>query len=149
MAQASTAAPRTGTHAIRFLANTFEGLSFARPGAAISTAAYPELRFWIRGSAGGERLMLSLQTDATLHANVALENFVAGGAIVAGQYREVRVVFADPPLSYAGTFTRINLQDASGNPLASAQEVDVDDVVLLPAGAGAGDAVFGDGFESL
>jgi polyhydroxybutyrate depolymerase len=145
---ASVAAPRSGTNAIRFTAYDFEGLSFARPATPVSTAAYPELHFWIRGTAGGENLSISLQSGMTLHADQPLAGFIDGGAVVAGQYREVRVVFAQPPISYNGTFERINLQDQSGNAVGMAQMVDVDDVVLVPAGAPVGDDVFGDGFES-
>ncbi len=138
---------RSGTNAIEFTAHGFAGLSFARPAQPIAVAAYPELRFWIRGTAGNEQFVLSLQTDATEHANVTLDNFIVGGAVVAGAYREVRVRFADPPLSYAGSFNRINVQDASGNTLANAQVVFVDDVMLIPAGAPGDVGIHADGFE--
>ena len=143
---ASTTHPHTGSRAIRFDAHSFQGLSFARPAAAISTAAYPELRFWIRGDVGGEDFDISLQTAATLHANVSLSGYIDGGAVAAGAYREVRVRFADPPMSYTGSFTRINIQDASGNAVGTAQGVSIDDVILLAAPTEG--APFANGFEN-
>ena len=143
---ANTQAPRTGQRAIRFDADSFEGLSFAKPGAAISAAQFPELRLWIRGTAGGEQLQVSLQTGATLHRDLPLAQFVSGGAIAAGSYREVVIRLAEPPMSYNGSFERINQQDASGAPPASPQVVYVDDVVLLAA-SGSGETLFQNGFE--
>lgn len=142
---ASTTQPHTGNNAILFTAHSFQGLSFARPAQPVSVASYPELRFWIRGDAGGESFNFSLQSGATLHADVALNQFITGGAVVAGAYREVRIRFADPPISYSGTFERINIQDASGNAVGNAQVVRIDDVVLVSNGAGGSD--FSDGFE--
>ena len=142
---ANTINPHTGNNAIRFDADSFEGLSFAKPGAAISAAQYPELRFFIRGTAGGENFQFSLQTAGTLHANVPLAGLVTGGAIAAGSYREVRVRFADPPISYSGTFERINIQDATGTPVANPQIVYIDSVSLIAAGQPAG--LFANGFE--
>jgi poly(3-hydroxybutyrate) depolymerase len=142
---ASTLAPRTGTQAIRFRAHSFQGLSFARPAAPVSVASYPELRFWIRGNAGGEQLQISLQSGTVLHADVPLAQFVVGGAIAAGAYREVRVPFTQPPISYSGSFERINIQDATGNVPGNPQIVDVDDVEL-PAGTPQA-PMFADGFE--
>ena len=142
---ANTSNPHSGSNAIRFDADSFEGLSFAKPGAAISAAQFPELRFFIRGTTGGENFQFSLQTAGTLHVNVPLAGLVTGGAIAAGSYREVRVRFADPPISYTGSFERINIQDATGTPAANPQVVYIDSVSLLAAGLPAG--MFADGFE--
>lgn len=143
---ASTQFPHQGALSIRFDADSFEGLSFAKPGAAITAAQFPELRFWIRGTAGNEQLQISLQTGGTLHRDLPLAGFINGGAIAAGGYREVRVRFADPPMSYNGPFERINLQDASGVPPGAPQVVHVDTVSLLAAGGG-GEELFANGFE--
>jgi poly(3-hydroxybutyrate) depolymerase len=142
----NTATPHSGTKSILFTAHSFQGLSFARPAQPVSVAAYPELRFWIRGGSGGENFNVSLQSGATLHTDVPLAQFITGGAVAAGAYREVRIRFADPPMSYNGTFERINIQDASGNAAGSPQIVRIDDVVLIGAGAVAG-GEFANGFE--
>lgn len=143
---ANTAAPFAGPRAIRFDAHSFQGLSFARPGAAITAAQFPEIRFQIRGTAGGENFNVSLQTGATLHVNVPLAQYVAGGAIAAGSYREVRIRPAQPPMSYTGSYERINIQDNTGNAPSSPQVVYVDSMSLLAAAA-ITDALFRDGFE--
>lgn len=142
----NTATPHSGTKSILFTAHSFEGLSFARPAQPVSVAAYPELRFWIRGNSGGENFNVSLQSGATLHTDVPLAQFIVGGAVAAGVYREVRIRFADAPMAYSGTFERINIQDASGNAAGNPQIVRVDDVVMIGANAPVGEA-FADGFE--
>lgn len=142
----NTSAPHSGSSAIRFSAHSFQGLSFAKPGAAISAAQFPEIRFQIRGSAGGENFNVSLQTGNTLHVNLPLAQFVTGGAIAAGSYREVRIRYAQPPMSYSGTFERINIQDNSGAAPGAPQIVFVDSVALVGSAAAA-DPVFASGFE--
>ncbi len=142
----NTVSPHAGAASILFTAHGFQGLSFARQAQAVSVAAYPELRFWIRGNNGGENFNFSLQTGATLHTDVALAQFITGGVVAAGSYREVRIRFADPPISYSGTFERINIQDASGNTAGNPQIVRIDDVVLIGSEGAAG-AEFADGFE--
>jgi poly(3-hydroxybutyrate) depolymerase len=138
--------PHNGAKTILFTAHSFQGLSFARPAEPISVAAYPELRFWIRGDVGNENFNISLQSGATLHADVALNQFIVGGAVAAGAYREVRVRFADAPISYSGSFERINIQDSSGNAVGNPQIVRIDDVVLIGSGGTAG-GDFANGFE--
>ncbi|WP_150132170.1 hypothetical protein [Dokdonella koreensis] len=135
-----------GTQAIAFRAHSWQGLSFARPGQPVSAGAYPQLRFWIRGEAGGEQFRLVLQSAGAAVAEAALDGFVAGGAVAAGQYREVVVRLADPPLAYAGAFDRIDLVDASGRAPANPQRVHVDEVRLVE-GSAVVDPVFADGFE--
>ena len=62
-----------------------------------------------------------------------LDSYIAGGSIAAGAWREVTVPFASAPLSYSGSFDRIDLQ----TDVAGAQPVlYVDDVTLqAPSGA--------------
>ncbi len=138
----ASATAQGGAQGIRFDAHSFQGLSFARPASPVSQASFPELRFYIRGNAGGENLMFSLQSGGTLHANVPLGQLLAGG--VTTQWREVRVRPADPPINYAGTYERINLQDNSGTMPGTPQTVFVDTVDLLAPTSG---ALFTDGFE--
>ncbi|AVP98679.1 hypothetical protein C7S18_16445 [Ahniella affigens] len=131
-----------GTLAIRFDAHSFQGLSFARPSMPVQQSMFPEIRFYVRGNAGNENLNVSLQSGNTLHANVALNQLLPGG--VSTSWREVRFRPADPPMSYAGDFERINLQDNTGNAAGNPQVVFVDTVDLLAPSTA---SVFGDGFE--
>lgn len=142
----STTNVHSGARAIFFKAHSWQGVSFVRPSPALDTAAWPELRFWIRGDAGGEALGLVLQSGGSQVAAASLDGFVAGGAIVAGQYREVIVRFSQPPLSYSGAFDRIDIVDASGNAAINAQQVNIDDVRLLES-SGVVDPIFADGFD--
>lgn len=141
---AHTSVVHSGARSIRFDAHSFQGLSFARPAQPVSTALFPELRLQIRGATGGESLLVSLQSGGTLHANVPLAGYVSGGAIAAGQWREVRVRFADPPMNYTGSFERINLQDALGPAPGSPQVILVDQVELW---GGTAMDLLADGFE--
>lgn len=138
----SAATAQAGNFGIRFDAHSFQGLSFARPGNPVQQSAFPELRFYIRGNAGGENLAFSLQSGATLHANVALNQLLPGG--ITSNWKEVRIRPADPPLAYAGDYDRINLQDNSGNAAGAAQAVFVDTVELLAA---SNPGLFADSFE--
>lgn len=138
-----------GTHAIFYKAHSWNGLSMGRLGNAWHTGEYPELRFWIRGDGGGERLTLNLQNAGGLIGSQPLDAFVAGGTVVAGEYREVVVRFDQAPWSYNGTIERIDLQDALGNASDDAQWVFIDSMRLVGADdGGAGDAIFANGFES-
>ena len=136
----------SGQYAIFYKAHDWNGLSFGRPGNGVSTVAYPQLRFWVRGDAGGEQLTLHLRNKGVLVASAPLDAFVEGGAIGGNVYREVVVRFADPPLSWTGRIDRIDLQDASGNDEGNQQWVFVDDVRLVQAET-PDDEVFADGFD--
>lgn len=138
-----------GSHAIFYKAHSWNGLSVGRPGNGWHTSEYPELRFWIRGDAGGEQLNLHLQGPSGLIGTHPLNTFITGGAVGAGVYREVVVRFADAPWSYDGSIERIDLQDALGNAAGSAQWVFVDSLRLVAADTGGtDDAIFASGFES-
>ncbi len=136
-----------GGAAIDYRAHDWNGLSFAHPTQDFSPLDYPELRFFVRGAAGGEQLTLTLQHDGGAVASAPLAGFVTGGAIAAGEWREVVVPLAEPPLSLTDAFDRIDLHDASGVAgHASAQRVFVD-AVRLVAGGELPPEVFSDGFE--
>ncbi len=142
---ASNAAIHSGTQAIQFRAHSWQGASFHWPGAPLTTAQWPELRLWVRGAAGGESLIISLQSDATVVAQGNLAGFVSGGGIAAGQYRLATVRFADPPLNFSGSFNRINIADASGNAPSAPQLVHLDAIALH--GLSGPDPIFANGFE--
>lgn len=132
-----------GACTIFYKAHDWNGLSFGRPGQPLSTATYPQLRLWIRGDAGGERLTLHLQSGGSVVASAPLESFVAGGGIGNGSYREALVTFAAAPLGYAGPFDRIDLQDATGIGNGDEQWVFIDEIRLV----GGADRIFFSGFE--
>lgn len=140
---ASTAQVHSGSKAIAFAGDNFNALSFAHETNDFTTAALPKLRFWAHGgAAGGQQLRIYLQHNGMVVAQAELDSYIAGGAIVAGQWREVVVEFAAAPLSFTGSFDRIDLQsDISG----MQSVLYVDDVVLdSPASAG---RLLADGFE--
>src|SRR6185295_3747609 len=117
---ANFAAP-TPTHAgavsIAFTGNaTYNAVSFAHPTGAFTTATYPRLRFFVHGGAtGGQKLTVTLQRgDPSVEvASAPLDSYISGGNILPNVWTEVVVRFGDPPLSFAGSFDRIDLQTAA------------------------------------
>ena len=111
----STAQVHSGTKSIAFTGNNFNALSFARPGNAVTTAAYPVLKFWIHGgAASNQQLRIYLQLNNAIVANAELDSYITSGAVAAGVWREVTVTFSQAPLSYSGSFDRIDLQSDIG-----------------------------------
>lgn len=130
---ASTAQVHGGTKSISMIGDGFNAVSFARPGQSVTTATYPTIHFWVHGgAAGGQKLQIFLELNNVGVANAALDSYIAGGALVAGAWREVTVTLGQSPLSYAGSFDRIDLQNALGG----AQPVLYIDDVSLVAGGG-------------
>src|SRR5688572_14582016 len=91
----------SGTTSIAFTGNaTFNAVAFARPGLPdLTVAQFPTLRFFVHGGAtGGQQLRLFVQRDSeavsTEIASGELDAYIAGGSIVAGAWREVRVPLA-------------------------------------------------------
>ena len=127
---ASTGTVHGGTDAISFDQSSFaSAVSFAHPAAALSATQYPLLHFWVHGGpTGGQALQIDLQLGGAVVATGSLDGYVAGGSIAANAWREVTVTFSQAPLSYSGSFDRIDVQGAS----ATAQPVlFIDDVALL------------------
>lgn len=126
---ASTAPVHGGAKSIAFIGDSFNAVSFAHPGGSFTTAQYPTVHFWVHGGAsGGQKLRIYLELGGGTVANAALDTYIAGGAIAAGAWREVTVALAQAPLSYAGSFDRIDLQ----SDVAGAQPVlYLDDVTLV------------------
>jgi hypothetical protein len=128
-----------GNASISFTGNdTFNAVSFARPGAPLTTASFPRLRFFVRGGApGGQQLRVILQVipqpnDPSVEvASGELDAYIQGGVIQADAWTEVVVRFADPPLSFAGEFHRIDLQ--TDTPGGAQPVLFIDDVTLLAA----------------
>ena len=130
---ASTAVVHGGTKSISFTGNAFNAVSFAQPALNFTTSQYPALHLWVHGGAsGGQQLRVILQLDGAAVAQAELDTYVPGGAPAAGAWREVTVTFGAAPLSYAGSFDRVDLQ----SDVAGTQPVlYLDDVTLVAGGA--------------
>lgn len=140
---AATAPVQAGTQSISHAAINFSAVSVANTTAAVSTTNYPRLRFFIHGgSSGAQDYSIALQLGPTLLANVALNSYISGGAIVANQWREVTVVFTNPPLNFSGSFDRISIQSQANG--AVQPLIYLDEMRLLPAVV---DPLFSNGFE--
>ncbi len=124
---ASMAQAHGGTYSIAFTGNNFNALAFFYPGANLSTATYPVLRFWIHGGAtGGQHLRIYLKRDEAILAHTTVDAYITGGAFVAGAWREVVVNLTQPPFN-AVSFDRIDIQS---DQLAAQSTLYVDDIVL-------------------
>lgn len=130
---------------IAFTGNSSNAVAFANEARSFDTAQYTGLRFFVHGGAsGGQQLRLHIYSGlgGAPVRNVELDSYISGGAIVAGQWRQVEVSFAALPLAFSGSFKRFDLQsDAAG-----AQPVLYLDAVELVAPAAA--PVFANGFEA-
>jgi PKD-like domain len=127
----STGAVHTGSYSISFDQSSYSSaISFAHSGGSYTVAQYPTLHFWVHGGAtGNQKLQVVLQLGGAIQASAALDTYITGGAIAAGAWREVTVGFASAPLSYSGSFDRIDLE---GNVPSPQQILYVDDVSLVP-----------------
>jgi hypothetical protein len=127
----STGAVHTGSYSISFDQSSYSSaISFAHSGGTYTVAQYPTLHFWVHGGAtGNQKLQVVLQLGGAIQASAALDTYITGGAIAAGAWREVTVGFASAPLSYSGSFDRIDLE---GNVPSPQQILYVDDVSLVP-----------------
>lgn len=122
-----------GTKSIAFTGNDYNAVSFAHATQDFSTAQYPTVRLWVHGgAAGGQQLRIYLQLNGAIVANAELDTYISGGALAASNWREVTVVLGQAPLSYAGSFDRIDLQS---DMFASQPVLYIDDVSLVAAGS--------------
>lgn len=142
-------APTRGAslHSIAFTPSQFNALAFANEARSFSTAEHDGLRLYVHGgSADGQSLRL--QVYRTLGGapalDLALDPLIAGGAVVAGEWREVSLRFADLDPPFEGSYQRIDLQAANG---PAQPTLFVDDVVLL-ATSPLTAALFANGFEA-
>jgi hypothetical protein len=129
---ASTAQVHSGANSISFIGDSFNAVSFAHPSLAFTTAQYPTVHFWVHGgAAGGQLLRIYLELNNVPVVNAPLDTYITGGSIAAGTWREVTVVLGQAPLSYSGSYDRIDLQSdiAGGQPVLY-----IDDVSLVAAG---------------
>jgi hypothetical protein len=142
---------QAGAASIAFSGNNFNAIGLANVGTDYNTASNPVVRLFVHGGAsGGQQLRIFVQTtdaggNSTPLANAELDSYISGGALVAGQWREVLVNLTQPPLSINGSYDRIDLQ----SDVAGAQPVlYVDTVSLEPLANPGSTAIFADGFEN-
>lgn len=148
---ANAAPTQSGAASIAFTGNNFNAIGMANVGTDYNSATNPIVRFFVHGGAGGgQQLRIYIQTtdpggNSTPLANAELDSYISGGAIVAGQWREVLVNLTQPPLSVNGSYDRIDLQsDVAG----SQPVMYVDTVSLEPPPGPGGNAIFANGFEN-
>lgn len=148
---ANAAPVHAGAASIAFTGSNFNAIGLANVGTDYATATHPVVRFYVHGGAsGGQQLRIYLQTtdaggNSTALANAELDSYISGGAIVAGQWREVLVNLTQPPLSYTGSYDRIDLQ----SDVAGAQPVMYVDTISLEPPANPGNpTIFANGFET-
>lgn len=132
---ASTAQAHGGTKSIAFIGDNFNALSFAHETVDYATASYPVLHFWIHGgAAGNQQLRIYLELNGNVVKDAELDTYITGGAPAAGAWREVTVNLTQAPLSYNGSFDRIDLQsDVNG----TQPVLYVDDITLQQAATSA------------
>jgi hypothetical protein len=122
-----------GTQSIAFDGNNFNAVAFALTSGSIAASAFPRLRFFVHGGAsGGQQLRLNVELGGASIGNVEVDAFITGGAIAAGQWREVVVPLSatNPPVT--GNFDRVELQSDQAAPQSTLY---IDSVSLLPPDA--------------
>ncbi|MEP7098529.1 MAG: hypothetical protein ABI748_12765, partial [Dokdonella sp.] len=148
---ANTTPVHGGTHSIALAGSNFNAVSFVHESGLLSTGSYPILHFWIHGgTSGNQALTLVLQTNCSAPANncttvatANLNGFISGGAAGAGTWREVTVPITQAPLSYSGSYDRVDIQSNA----ATAQATVYFDDIALESGTAVVDPIFGNGFE--
>lgn len=116
-----------GNKSIAFEPDSYQGLYFAAPANVRQFANFDGLSLWVHGgSAGGQNIRLTFQLAGNVVFERPLTQIISGGALLAGQWREVYQPFSGVGAP-SGSFDGIILQDSSGG---NQQAVFVDDVVL-------------------
>ena len=93
---ANTTPVHAGTKSISLAGNSYNAVSFVKPNAGFTAAAYPNLRLWIHGGSGSNQsLTLFLQNTATsASASVSLNTYIAGGGPTAGTWKQATIPLA-------------------------------------------------------
>lgn len=124
---AQAAVVHSGTAAISFEPDGWKALYLHRND-GIDTAEHEALEFWIHGGPnGGQKLRIALRSGSTTLGDKALDGFISGGKVPAGQWAVVRVPFSSLGVS-SGVFGAFWLQDDSGG---DQDPVFVDDIQLV------------------
>jgi hypothetical protein len=132
-----------GTKSIRFTPDTYNAVSWCTPMPYSAATDFAGLSFWVNlnSSAQGQSIFLVLGNGGNVAASASLQ-LLHGSPIAASTWVQIQAGFAAAPLSFAGTFDQISLQDESG---ALQANVYFDDVSLLTNLLP--DKIFANGFE--
>jgi hypothetical protein len=121
---AATGTVHSAPNAIEWQPDDWAGIYF-HSDATFEAGDYLELRFWVRGvGSGGQQVRVLVQLAGGALVNVDLDAHVSGGAISAGEWREVVVPLAAAGLP-SGPFNEITLQADTGDDQAA---IRVDDI---------------------
>ncbi len=124
-----------GQFSIRFEPDNWEALYFSRNGAPLQLGDFAGIRLHVHGgSGGGQALRFNVLNGAATLAQLDVDDFIDGGTIVAGSWREVFIPFAAGTGLVAGGFDAIQIQDFSGGE----QEAVYLDAIVLVDGDGPG-----------
>jgi hypothetical protein len=130
---ANTSPVHAGIRSIRMEPDFYGGVYLNDPAVAHRVAQYGALTFWVHGgSGGGQALRVLPVMNGLAIGSFAVADYVAGGAIVAGQWREVTIPFdAITTLTHGGFEGLIVMGDANVDQAA----VYLDDIAFQPRGA--------------
>ncbi len=140
----STAQAHTGTKSIAVTAVNFSAVALTST-TTYSTADYPVLHFWIYGNApGGQNLDVQIYADkdsGMATKGAPLNQYISGGSVGSGVWREVTVPLTSGALSYNGSFNRLDLQNETSGTQPTFY---IDDVSLQSSVV---DEIYANGFE--
>lgn len=139
---ANTTPVHAGVKSIALAGNGYNAVSFVKPNAGFTAAAYSNLTLWVHGGSGSNQsLTLFLQNTATSsEASVSLNTYIAGGGPTAGTWKQATIALASAFPSIA-QFDRIDIQS---NSAGTQPTVYFDDIALV---ATAIDPIFANGFD--
>jgi chitinase len=108
---ANAAPVHGGAKSIRFAGNNYNALSVSRPGAPISATAYPYAHFWVHGGTGGtQQFEVTPWNGSASLGKALLDDYVRGGYIAPGQWREVSIPLDRAPFSASASYDRLDFQ---------------------------------------
>ena len=120
----------TGSHSVKVsYATAWAG--FRLEHSAFCTATYTHLSFWVNGGAqSGRNITVAGLIGDAAQASLSLNNYLVGGAIAAGTWRQANIPLADLGVANTCNMTGFWLQEASGS---SQPAFYVDDISLIAA----------------
>lgn len=140
----SSAQAHTGSKSIAVTITDFGAVALTNT-TSYSTNDYAVLHFWIYGNApGGQNLDVQIYADKDSGApsvGAPLNQYISGGSVGSGVWREVTVPITSGVLSYNGSFNRIDLQNETSGTQPTFY---IDDVSLQSSVV---DEIFSNGFE--
>jgi len=140
----STAQAHSGSNSIAVTATDFSALALTNT-TSYSTSDYPVLHFWIYGDAPGDQnLDVEIYADKDSgmpDASASLNQYISGGSVGSGVWREVTIPLTTGLLSYTGSFNRIDIQNETSGTQPTFY---IDDISLQSP---VDDEIFANGFE--